>query len=609
MGQFDLQFSLLYKVIGLKLIMAHLPKMSLVAQYDDLCRYTKVLTAGPEEEFRVFVENQYNGVRKWKEADSEVKKLRGKISSLENENGRLETKIKHLKNLLQDTDSFRRKIEWEKNCLAGTIAAVKDVILADGVMDNQTREKLAFLNSSCKQNANTPPRLQTIEESTGTLLSPSEFDETDDDLETCRRSSNRGRRSKGKRSSSDSRASKKKRLDEAEEFLNRLNKDAGQQSSTEPTASSPDIPAVSRPTQYPDSTRAKFDSYGYKYDQYTITGNTPVSHQMATKHVTKNHQFVSKKVIKSAKCLACRQNIGYLKQYLKCQVCGVNCHPECVKQCPLLCFPIVNTPTKGTAGKVSDYTSSSSPMIPPLIVHCIREIEARGFREVGLYRVSASDREVRSLREKFVTSRIIPNLNDLDIHSLCVAVKEFLRSLEEPLITRKSWQAFVDAANLSEVPGNSYAILGLVKNLPQPNRDTLAFLILHWQKITESPYCKMDNENLAKVLGPTVVGYSTAEPSSTNMLRETTYQYQVMKLLLSVPSESWRNILSVEENVLQNANGTPENLPAPKGTRLGPIYASVQKRKSLTLRKTPLTPRNSKSSRPGRMEFASPLLK
>lgn len=37
-------------------------------------------------------------------------------------------------------------------------------------------------------------------------------------------------------------------------------------------------------------------------------------------------------------------------------------------------------------------------MVPPLIVHCVNEIERRGLTEIGLYRVPGSEKEVRSLR-------------------------------------------------------------------------------------------------------------------------------------------------------------------------------------------------------------------
>lgn len=582
-------------------------KMSLLAQYDDLCRNTKVLTSGSEEEFKLFVENQLNCVRKWKKVDAENKKLHSKITNLESENGRLETKIKHLKNLLEEADSTRRKVEFEKKCLERTIAAVKDVILSGGVVDDQTKEKLAFLNTSYKTTFPSPAHLQTIEES-HSLFSLSDVDQTDDDLENCRRSSNhRSRRSNGKRSSSETRTSlKKKKLSEAEEFLNKINKESDQQSSSEATSTSPDAPIISQQINKLDPAQLRFNAYDQKYDTDSTVGSTPVSRQSSLKRFSKKHQFVSKTVFKATKCKACKQNIAYLKQSLKCQSCGVTYHPECKNVNDMYCFPIINTPTKGTTGKVADYTSTSSPMIPPLIFHCVREIESRGLNEIGLYRVSASERDVKGLIHKFVSGSIIPSVNDVDIHTLCVAVKEFLRTLSEPLITRKSWRDFVEAAKLKDLVEREYALYGLVNGLPQPNRDTLAFLILHWKRIAESTQCKMDIENLSRILGPTVVGYSNPDLERIEMYQETIYQQQVMKGLLTISTESWQSIMSVE--MTPDVEGTPENIPPPKGKLLGPVYASVQKRKSLTLRKTPLTPRNSKS-KPGRMYFASPLLK
>ena len=37
-------------------------------------------------------------------------------------------------------------------------------------------------------------------------------------------------------------------------------------------------------------------------------------------------------------------------------------------------------------------------MIPALVIHCINEIERRGMNEVGIYRVSGSEREVRDMK-------------------------------------------------------------------------------------------------------------------------------------------------------------------------------------------------------------------
>ena len=48
-----------------------------------------------------------------------------------------------------------------------------------------------------------------------------------------------------------------------------------------------------------------------------------------------------------------------------------------------------------------------------------------------------------------------------------------------------------------------------VSELPRPNRDSLAYLILHLQRVADSGECKMSAENLSTVMGPTIVGYSS----------------------------------------------------------------------------------------------------
>lgn len=66
---------------------------------------------------------------------------------------------------------------------------------------------------------------------------------------------------------------------------------------------------------------------------------------------------------------------------------------------PMPCVQTVQTPSsKGFVGAVADYAPHTSPMIPALVIHCVNEIERRGMDEVGLYRVSGTEREVKDLK-------------------------------------------------------------------------------------------------------------------------------------------------------------------------------------------------------------------
>lgn len=102
----------------------------------------------------------------------------------------------------------------------------------------------------------------------------------------------------------------------------------------------------------------------------------------------------------------------------------------------------------------------------------------------------------------------------------------FYRLLREPLITVGLLGDFVRATTMTDKQDADAALYQAISELPQPNRDTLAFLILHLQRVSSSPECKMPISNLAKVFGPTLVGYSSQEPSLM-MLSETKQQVAV----------------------------------------------------------------------------------
>lgn len=176
-------------------------------------------------------------------------------------------------------------------------------------------------------------------------------------------------------------------------------------------------------------------------------------------------------------------------------------------------------------------------MVPSLVVHCINEVELRGMNEQGLYRVSGGKVDVKCLKEKFLKGRGVPNLSDVDITVICSTLKDFLISLKEPLITPSLWSDFVRAATITDQQDADAAMYQAISELPQPNRDTLAFLILHLQRVSSTPECKMPISNLAKVFGPTLVGYSCQNPSATSMLTENKSQIAVRQkiaIILSV---------------------------------------------------------------------------
>lgn len=56
---------------------------------------------------------------------------------------------------------------------------------------------------------------------------------------------------------------------------------------------------------------------------------------------------------------------------------------------------------------------------------------------------------------------------------------------------------------------------------------------------------KMPASNIAKVFGPTIVGYSSAEPDQHAIFTETIIQASVMEKLLLIPADYWCRYLVV----------------------------------------------------------------
>uniref|UniRef100_A0A914ZC57 Rho-GAP domain-containing protein n=1 Tax=Panagrolaimus superbus TaxID=310955 RepID=A0A914ZC57_9BILA len=95
-----------------------------------------------------------------------------------------------------------------------------------------------------------------------------------------------------------------------------------------------------------------------------------------------------------------------------------------------------------------------------------------------------------------------------------------------------------------------------VFELPAPNRDTLAYLILHLQKVAKfSSSNKMPIENLARVLAPTIIGYS--KRFTVKMSEEFTiscHQTMILHRLLNLPSQFWSQF--IENNISHFAMAT-----------------------------------------------------
>uniref|UniRef100_A0A8C7G848 Rac GTPase-activating protein 1 n=1 Tax=Oncorhynchus kisutch TaxID=8019 RepID=A0A8C7G848_ONCKI len=337
-------------------------------------------------------------------------------------------------------------------------------------------------------------------------------------------------------------------------------------------------------------------------------------------------------VIKSEFCVPCGRKTKFGKLCLRCQDCRIVAHPECRDRCPLPCNPVStgSTPVRTREpSTLADYAPSSSPMIPALVVHCVKEIEHRGLNETGLYRVSGEGRTVKELKERFLRGRTVPALAKVDdIHCVTGLLKDFLRNLPEPLLTFRLNRAFMVAAEIQDYDKSLALIYQTISELPQPNRDTLAYLAIHLQRVAQCVLdTKMDVTNLARVFGPTLVGHAVPEPDPMTILQDTNRQPRVMERLLDLPHEYWSQYTVEQQAHADNmvkGNANCYNTPDHKVSMLGPVTtpehqmtktpssSSLSQRMKKTLSNTTIFGSKSKasasSSRQGGF-FASPQLK
>lgn len=91
--------------------------------------------------------------------------------------------------------------------------------------------------------------------------------------------------------------------------------------------------------------------------------------------------------------------IKFGKLALKCADCHLICHVDCKLRMPPICAPAMHASfSRFLSGTLADYAPGTSPMIPPIIVYCVNEVERRGMKEVALYRINGSEKETLDLK-------------------------------------------------------------------------------------------------------------------------------------------------------------------------------------------------------------------
>ncbi|XP_014664983.1 PREDICTED: rac GTPase-activating protein 1-like [Priapulus caudatus] len=275
----------------------------------------------------------------------------------------------------------------------------------------------------------------------------------------------------------------------------------------------------------------------------------------------KVHDFCSKTVFTLETCDPCQGRIKFGKTALKCRDCRIICHERCGSHATVPCIPY-RVPTMATAvnskGVVADYAPLDGARVPGLIVRCVMEVEAKGLSEIGIYRIPGSVKEVKELSDAFMKGKGPQYLAKMsEIHTVCSAIKAFLRDLREPLITYHLWKDFTSAAEKDSVE----LLVTALNRLPIANRHTLAFMVAHLQNVKRNKATQMTVIGLARIFGPCLVGYSDPNINANAMLMESRLQSAVVELLLRLPHSFWDGVLRTELPPREGTTKTHLTLP------------------------------------------------
>ncbi|KAL3999374.1 nuclear factor, interleukin 3 regulated [Sarotherodon galilaeus] len=154
--------------------------------------------------------------------------------------------------------------------------------------------------------------------------------------------------------------------------------------------------------------------------------------------------------------------------------------------------------------------------VPRVVDSCCQHIEKYGLHTVGIFRVGSSKKRVRQLREEFDRGIDVQLDEEYSVHDVAALLKEFLRDLPDPLLTKELYTAFINTTLLDSYEQQSVVQL-LIYLLPACNSDTLHRLLEFLSTVADHAHDQQDKDgqeitgnkmtasNLATIFGPNLL--------------------------------------------------------------------------------------------------------
>uniref|UniRef100_A0A1A7WV65 Oligophrenin 1 n=1 Tax=Iconisemion striatum TaxID=60296 RepID=A0A1A7WV65_9TELE len=203
---------------------------------------------------------------------------------------------------------------------------------------------------------------------------------------------------------------------------------------------------------------------------------------------------------------------------------------------------------------------------------CINSIEEKAITQEGVYRTVGSNIQVQKLINAFFDptnpGNVDFNSSDCDDKTITSALKFYLRSLSEPLMTYDLHRDLMCAAKSANLDFRLSEIHSLIYKLPEKNREMLEILITHLVYVCScSDENRMTPSNMAVIFGPTLM---RAKEETVAAMIDIKFQNIVVEILI----EDYEKIFS----------SRPEDSTAPP---VPPPRVAPRKRQPITISKRP----------------------
>ncbi|KAM4818769.1 rho GTPase-activating protein 6 isoform 2-T2 [Thomomys bottae] len=203
--------------------------------------------------------------------------------------------------------------------------------------------------------------------------------------------------------------------------------------------------------------------------------------------------------------------------------------------------------------KARDKKLSLNPIyrqVPRLVDSCCQHLEKHGLQTVGIFRVGSSKKRVRQLREEFDRGIDVSLEEEHSVHDVAALLKEFLRDMPDPLLTRELYTAFINILLLE--PEEQLGTLQLlIYLLPPCNCDTLHRL-LQFLSIVASHADDNVSKDGQEVTGNKMTSLNLATIFGPNLLHKQKSSDKEFSVQSSARAEESTAIIAVVQKMIEN---------------------------------------------------------